>query len=100
MGTYCIIRRRMIISLPANVGKFINSVVEQPECTVGLSALLTTTMVNMESVVSEIRKVEAETRILIGGAPVSDDFCKKIDTDNYLADPQGTVNYLNSLVAY
>ena len=31
--------------------------------------------------------------------PLSDDFCKKIGADNYSADPQKAVKYLNSLVA-
>lgn len=56
-------------------------------------------MINMESIVSEIRKVSAETKILVGGAPVSDDFCKKVGADNYSQDPQAAVNYLSSLVA-
>lgn len=90
-----------VIDLGVDVGapEFIETIKENPGCAIGLSALLTTTMVNMESIVTEIRKVAAETRILIGGAPVSDDFCKKIGADNYSADPQGAVKYLNSSIA-
>lgn len=90
-----------VIDLGVDVGapKFIETIKQHPGCTVGLSALLTTTMVNMESIVSEIRKIAEETKILIGGAPLSDDFCKKIGADNYSADPQKAVKYLNSLVA-
>ncbi|MCG8307352.1 MAG: corrinoid protein [Cytophagales bacterium] len=90
-----------VIDLGVDVGaqKFVDSIKEHPGCVIGLSALLTTTMVNMESIVEEIRKVSAETKILVGGAPVSDDFCKKIGADNYSSDPQGAVDYLNTLVA-
>ena len=90
-----------VIDLGVDVSpaKFVEAIEQHPGCAVGLSALLTTTMVNMESIVSEIRKIAADTKILIGGAPVSDDFCKKIGADNYSADPQGAVDYLNTLAA-
>jgi methanogenic corrinoid protein MtbC1 len=90
-----------VIDLGVDVSapKFIETIKENPGCAVGLSALLTTTMVNMESIVSEIRKVAADTKILVGGAPVSDEFCAKIGADNYSSDPQGAVKFLNSLVA-
>ena len=79
--------------------KFVNAVKEHPGCAVGLSALLTTTMVNMESIVEEIRKVDSDTKVLVGGAPVNHDFCNKIGADHYAPDPQGAVKYLNSQVA-
>ena len=90
-----------VIDLGVDVGaqKFVESVKKHPDCVIGLSALLTTTMVNMESIVEEIRKVSADTKILVGGAPVSNDFCKMIGADNYSSDPQGAVEYLNTLVA-
>ena len=90
-----------VIDLGVDVGpdKFVESIKEHPGCVIGLSALLTTTMVNMESIVSEVRKVAADTKILIGGAPVSNDFCQQIGADNYSADPQGAVDYLSTLVA-
>lgn len=90
-----------VIDLGVDVGaqKFVESIKKHPDCVIGLSALLTTTMVNMETIVEEIRKVSANTKVLIGGAPVSDDFCKKIGADNYSSDPQGAVEYLNTLVA-
>ena len=90
-----------VIDLGVDVSaqKFIETIQQHPGCVVGLSALLTTTMINMGSTVDEIRKVSANTKIVIGGAPVSDEFCKKIGADNYASDPQGAVDYLNTLVA-
>ncbi len=90
-----------VIDLGVDVSaeKFSNAVKENPGCAVGLSALLTTTMVNMESIVAEIRKVNPSTRVLVGGAPVNPDFCSKIGADHYSPDPQGAVKYLNSQVA-
>lgn len=90
-----------VIDLGVDVSaqKFIEQIEQHPGCVIGLSALLTTTMVNMGSTVDEIRKVSADTKVVIGGAPVSDEFCKKIGADNYASDPQRAVDYLNSLVA-
>ncbi len=70
-----------------------------PGCAVGLSALLTTTMVNMEAIVRAIRERHPGIRILIGGAPVTREFCERIGASHYSPDPQGAVSYLDNVVA-
>ena len=75
--------------------KFVETVAAHPGCVVGLSALLTTTMVNMEKTVREIKMKFPSTRILIGGAPVTQAYASKIGADGYSPDPQGAVNILN-----
>ena len=82
-----------------NSQKFIDAIKEHPGCFVGLSALLTTTMVNMEKIVNDIKAEIPDVKILIGGAPVSEDFKEKITADYYSPDPQGAVDFLNSIVA-
>jgi methanogenic corrinoid protein MtbC1 len=77
--------------------KFLTALEENPGAVVGLSALLTTTMANMNSIVSDIKKEYPNTRIIVGGAPLSNDFGKKIGADYYSSDPQGAVEYLNAL---
>jgi methanogenic corrinoid protein MtbC1 len=77
---------------------FISAINEYPGSFVGLSALLTTTMVNMEKIIADIRKERNGVKILIGGAPVNNDFCMKIGADHYASDPQGAVNYLNNAI--
>jgi methanogenic corrinoid protein MtbC1 len=84
------------LGVDVSADKFVAAVKEHPGCAVGLSALLTTTMVNMEAIVAEIRKEAEKTRVLIGGAPVNDDFCKRIGADHYSPDPQGAVKFLNT----
>jgi methylmalonyl-CoA mutase cobalamin-binding domain/chain len=79
--------------------KFIQAIKEHPGSAIGLSALLTTTMVNMEKIVKDIREQVPGTLVLIGGAPVTNDFCKKIGADFYSPDPQGAVEFLNKKVA-
>jgi methanogenic corrinoid protein MtbC1 len=87
------------LGVDVNAEKFVAALKEKPGSSVGLSALLTTTMVHMENIVQEIRKMARDTRILIGGAPVNMEFCKKIGADYYSPDPQGAVSYLNQQVA-
>ena len=79
--------------------KFISALNENPGGVVGLSALLTTTMTNMESITKEIKEAVPGTVVAIGGAPVNEDFCRKIGADNYSADPQGVVDFLNNRIA-
>ncbi len=79
--------------------KFLSNIDQHPGCFVGLSALLTTTMVNMEKSVSVIREAYPDIKILIGGAPVTEDFRAKIGADFYSPNPQNAVEYLNRLVA-
>ncbi|MFO7617144.1 MAG: cobalamin-dependent protein [Bacteroidales bacterium] len=81
------------IDVPAS--KFIAAIDEHPGAFVGLSCLLTTTMLNMEKIVTEIKSLRPETRVLVGGAPVTDDFRNRIGADWYSPDPQGAVDYLN-----
>ena len=76
--------------------KFLKAVNEHPGCVVGLSALLTTTMVNMETIVKHIKSKHPNVKVIIGGAPVTEGFAVKIGADGYSADPQGAVEFLNS----
>lgn len=88
-----------VIDLGVDVGpeKFLKAIDENPDAVVGLSALLTTTMENMHKTVNGIREKHAGSKILVGGAPVTMEYCKKIGADFYSPDPQGAVNYLNQL---
>jgi methanogenic corrinoid protein MtbC1 len=79
--------------------KFVEEVKNRPGSHVGLSALLTTTMVNMEQIVKEVKKTAPDSKVLIGGAPVNEDFKTKIGADFYSPDPQGAVEFLNSVVS-
>jgi len=75
--------------------KFLAAADQNPGCYIGLSALLTTTMVNMEEIVSKVRSKYPDTKIYIGGAPVTSAFCDKISASGYFPDPQQLVNYLS-----
>ena len=79
--------------------RFIQAIQENPGASVGLSALLTTTMNNMEVITKDIKESYPETLVLVGGAPVNDDFRKKIGADLYSPDPMGVVEFLNERIA-
>lgn len=79
--------------------RFIEALKEHPNAFVGLSALLTTTMVNMEKITKAIKAEMPHVKVAVGGAPVTQEFCDKIGADSYSPDPQGLVEYLNSQVA-
>ncbi|MCX6132414.1 MAG: cobalamin-dependent protein [Ignavibacteriales bacterium] len=85
------------VDVPTN--KFLDAIAQNPGCFVGLSALLTTTKPNMENSVKAIRKAYPDTKILIGGAPITQDFCAHIGADFYSPNPQGAVDYLNKSVS-
>ena len=53
---------------------------------VGVSALLTTTMVTMKSVVEAVRAAGLSVKVIIGGAPVTQSFCDEIGADGYSPD--------------
>lgn len=79
--------------------KFIESIEKYPDCVIGLSALLTTTMMNMEALVKEIKVKYPNNAIIIGGAPLTQEFSDKIGASAYSSSPQGAVTFLNQLVA-
>ena len=79
--------------------QFLSEIEKRPGCVVGMSALLTTTMVNMKRTVDLIREKHPDQVICIGGAPVSEKFCREISADFYSPDPQGAVAFLNRLAS-
>lgn len=87
------------LGVDVKTDKFIETIDKYPGCVVGLSALLTTTMATMEKTVQEIKTKFPDKVILVGGAPVSMDFCQKIGASYYSETPQGAVEFLNKLAA-
>lgn len=76
--------------------KFLAAVEENPGASVGLSALLTTTMVNMEKTVSLVKEKVPGTKVIVGGAPLTQEFADKIGADAYSPDPQGALTFLTA----
>ncbi len=66
---------------------------------VGLSALLTTTMSAMEKTIQSIKESGLAAKVMIGGAPVTQDFADKIGADGYAPDAASAVDLAKSLIA-
>lgn len=66
---------------------------------IGVSALLTTTMPGMKSVVEAVRGAGLGAKVIIGGAPVTQAFCDSIGADGYSADAASAAELARSLIA-
>jgi len=64
---------------------------------IGLSALMTTTMVRMEDTVRLVREKGLPTRIMVGGAVVTEAFAKSIGADAHAADAVDAVRQAKAL---
>jgi methanogenic corrinoid protein MtbC1 len=87
------------LGVDVKADRFLQSARENEGAVVGLSALLTTTMLSMKNTVQDMKSSLPETKLIIGGAPVNEQFREEIGADMYSPDPQGAVAWLNSLVA-
>jgi len=90
-----------VIDLGVDVGpeKFVEQVKAKGVHVVGMSALLTTTMPGMEKTIRALKEAGVSAKIMIGGAPVTQDYADKIGADGYAADAASAVDMVKSLVA-
>jgi corrinoid protein of di/trimethylamine methyltransferase len=79
--------------------RFINAIKEHNARIIGMSALLTTTMVYMRTVVQKIKEAGLQVKICCGGAPISADYARDIGADGYAADAASAVELFQRLIA-
>ena len=90
-----------IIDLGKNIEPeaFVNAIKEHKPTILGMSALLTTTMMSMAEVVSlKNEKALSSLKVIIGGAPLSLGFCKEIGADAYGVDAMDAVAKVKELM--
>ncbi len=89
-----------VIDLGTDVepAKYIAAAQENDLKLVGLSALLTTTMPMMEKTVQAFRVAGMNTNIMIGGAPVTQEYADKIGANGFAADAATAVDIAKQLV--
>ena len=75
----------------------VETAVEQEVKLVGLSALMTTTVPSMEETIRQLQKAAPETKVMVGGAVLTEDYAKTIGADRYCRDAMASVNYAESL---
>lgn len=77
--------------------RFLEAIEDNPGCILGMSALLTTTMESMEKSVRTLREVYPSQKIIVGGAPLNNEFAHKIGANLFAPNPQVAVEFINSL---
>jgi 5-methyltetrahydrofolate--homocysteine methyltransferase len=66
---------------------------------IGMSALLTTTMPGMERTIKAVKEAGIGVKVMIGGAPVTQDYADRIGADGYAPDAASAVDLAKNLVA-
>jgi len=92
-----------VVDLGVNLGveQLVDKVTEIKPDILGLSTLLTTTMPEMQKVISVMqqRGLRSSVKIMVGGAPVDAHFAEKIGADGYAKDAAGAVQLARKLVS-
>ncbi|MCX6910739.1 MAG: corrinoid protein [Verrucomicrobia bacterium] len=91
-----------VVDLGSNVtpDKFVAAVKQHNAQIVGLSALLTTTMPAMKDTVTAIRSAGLKTvKVIIGGAPITQEFANEIGADAYAPDAASGVDVAMKVMA-
>ncbi|GAI71391.1 unnamed protein product, partial [marine sediment metagenome] len=89
------------LGIDVSVDKFVEAVkVHQPNI-VGMSALLTTTMVNMPEVIKALKAADLrdKVKIMIGGAPITQNYADQIGADGYSPDAASAVDNAKTFIA-
>ena len=84
-----------VIDLGVDVSaeKFVSAVIEHHPDILGMSALLTTTMLNMNEVIQSLQSADLREnlKVMIGGAPVTQKYAEQIGADSYSPDAASAV---------
>ncbi len=80
--------------------KFIEAAIEEDASVIGVSSLLTTTMSKMKGVVDlvEERGLSGRVKVLVGGAPLTEEFAQSIGANSYAYDAANAVEKVRELV--
>ena len=89
------------LGVDISVDQLVSEVAAQKPQVLGLSALLTTTMPEMQKVVEGLQEkgIRNEVKVIIGGAPVDQGFADKIGADGYSDDAAQAVLLVRELTA-
>jgi 5-methyltetrahydrofolate--homocysteine methyltransferase len=78
--------------------KFVQLARENKAELIGLSALLTTTMPQMAAVIEAVKEAGISAKVMIGGAPVTQEYADEIGADGYAPDAASAVDLARSLI--
>jgi len=88
-----------IVDLGADVAaeKFVAAAKEHQADVVALSALLTTTMIQMKGVVQALKDAGLPTPVVVGGAPLTQDYASQIGANGYAPDAASAVDVVSKI---
>ncbi len=88
------------LGVDASADKIIGKAIEVNADLIGMSALLTTTMVRQREVIDEMDKegLRPRIKVLVGGAPITRDWAEKIKADGTSEDAVGAVKLAKKLL--
>ncbi len=75
------------------VSVIVDKVVKEDIKLLGLSALMTTTVVNMEKTIKEVKEIKPDCKIMVGGAVLTQEYADEIGADFYGKDALASVEY-------
>jgi 5-methyltetrahydrofolate--homocysteine methyltransferase len=91
-----------VVDLGADVpiDRFVESAKNEKADIVGMSALLTTTMINMKTVINGLKEagLRDDVKVIVGGAPVTQDYAVQIEADGYAPDAASGVDVARKLL--
>jgi 5-methyltetrahydrofolate--homocysteine methyltransferase len=88
------------VGIDAPAEKFVQVAKEKGAQVIGMSALLTTTMMQMKGTVEALQAagLKGKVKIVVGGAPVTDEFARQIGADGYAPDAASAVNTVKKVL--
>ena len=89
------------LGVDVSTDKFVEAVKKHKPNIIGMSALLTTTMVNMAEVIKalEAAGLRDKVKIMIGGAPITQNYADQIGADGYSPDAASAVDKAKTFIA-
>jgi 5-methyltetrahydrofolate--homocysteine methyltransferase len=86
------------LGVDVSVEEIVKKALEEKAQIVGLSALLTTTMMALEGAVGLIKKKAPGTKVIVGGAPLTQEFADKVGADGFAPDALRAIHLAKTLV--
>jgi len=86
------------LGVNAKVSAIAATAVQQKADLVGLSALLTTTMLAMKPAIKAIRGAGAQVKVMVGGAPITQEWAREAGADGFAPDALRAINLAKGLL--
>jgi len=86
------------LGVDVSASKIIETYTKEKADLIGISTLLTTTMLALEDAIKMIRNRKVGVKIMVGGAPLTQEFADKIGADGFSPDALRAINLAKSLI--